>query len=143
MSIDVEQGEVDVDVVEELTSLYERLGELTAESVVAEAANPISPLHRYFEWDDTLAAREYRRTQARHLIRRVTIVVDDRRLRAFPFIPSARSFAPMREAMTNTDWMDEIVAEFLRSAQAFEARWKNHKHVADHYRRWLDSQKAS
>lgn len=140
---DDQHDEVDVAVVDELTALYERLGELTAESVVAEASRPDSPLHRYFEWDDTIAAREYRKVQARALIRRVTIVVDDRRLRAFPFIPSERTFAPIREAMANTDWMEEVVAEFLRQAQTFEARWKNHKYVADHYLRWLDSQKAS
>jgi hypothetical protein len=140
---DDQHDEVDVAVVDELTAMYERLGELTAESVVAEASRASSPLHRYFEWDDTVAAREYRRVQARALIRRVTVVVDDRRLRAFPFIPSERSFAPIRAAMANSDWMEEVIADFLRQAQVFEARWKNHKYVADHYLRWLDSQKAS
>lgn len=133
----------DIAIIDELTSLHNRLGELTAESVVAAAADPGSRLHRYFEWDDTVAAREYRKVQARFLIRRVTIVVDDRRLRAFPFIPSERSFAPLQQAMTNTDWMAEVVAEFQRAARTFEARWRNHKYVADHYTAWLESQKGS
>jgi hypothetical protein len=135
--------ELDVDVVEHLTGLYERLGELTAESVVAAASSPASPLHSFFEWDDSVAAREYRKVQARALIRRVTVVIDDRTLRAFPFIKSERSFAPIKAAMENVNWMEEIVAEFERAARSFESRWKNHKYVADHYARWLESQKAS
>jgi hypothetical protein len=135
--------ELDVDVVEHLTELYEQLGELTAESVVAAASSPASPLHSFFEWDDSAAAREYRKVQARALIRRVTVVIDDRTLRAFPFIKSERSFAPIKAAMENVNWMEEIVAEFERAARSFESRWKNHKYVADHYARWLESQKAS
>lgn len=135
--------ELDVDVVEHLTELYEQLGELTAESVVAAASSPASPLHGFFEWDDTIAAREYRKVQARALIRRVTVIIDDRTLRAFPFIKSERSFAPIKAAMANVNWMEEIVAEFERAARSFESRWKNHKYVADHYARWLEGQKTT
>jgi hypothetical protein len=48
-------------------------GLLTAESVVGAAADPASPLHLFFEWDDSAAAAEYRLFQARSLIRKVRV----------------------------------------------------------------------
>jgi hypothetical protein len=47
----------------------EHQGLLRPVDVVAEAVSPASPLHPYFEWDDTLAGHQYRLAQARHLIR--------------------------------------------------------------------------
>lgn len=44
-------------------------GKLTAQMVVDAAKNEKSPLHGYFEWDDTEAARKWRLHQARNLIR--------------------------------------------------------------------------
>jgi hypothetical protein len=43
--------------------------------VVEDAKDPSSPLHRYFEWDDTAAAQAYRIEQAEALIRRVRVWV--------------------------------------------------------------------
>ena len=48
-------------------------GTLDPTHVVEAAAPPEAPLHRYFEWDDTEAARQHRLNQARHLIRTVKI----------------------------------------------------------------------
>lgn len=55
-------------------------GRVTPEAVLSEAANPKSPLHDQFEWDDSKAAQAYRLDQARELIRsvRVDIKVDHR-----------------------------------------------------------------
>jgi exonuclease VII small subunit len=51
-------------------------GEITASSVVSEAAKKHSVLHGFFEWDDTVAGREFRLIQARKLIKRVNVVVE-------------------------------------------------------------------
>lgn len=50
-------------------------GELHPSDVVDAARAPGSPLHRFFTWDDSKAASEYRLWQARHLIARVRVVV--------------------------------------------------------------------
>lgn len=56
-------------------------GRLTPAAVVEDAMNEESPLHSYFEWDDNEAARKYRLTQARRLIRSVEVViVSDKRI---------------------------------------------------------------
>jgi hypothetical protein len=41
---------------------------ITAEMVLLAAKHPKSPLHSLFQWDDSLAAIEYRKEQARRLI---------------------------------------------------------------------------
>lgn len=52
-------------------------GRATPEAMVSNAADPQSPLHRYFEWDDKKCGRLYRLTQARHLIASVLVQSDD------------------------------------------------------------------
>lgn len=46
-------------------------------AVVEAARDPESPLHDYFEWDDTAAAERYRLVQARHLLARIRVVVTE------------------------------------------------------------------
>lgn len=50
-------------------------GYIDPEVVVEAAAHPDSPMHRYFTWDDTEAARRYRIAQAGQLVRRVTLTI--------------------------------------------------------------------
>lgn len=50
--------------------------QLTAATVVETAADPQSPIHPAFEWDDAVAGHEYRLQQARQLIRAVCVVVE-------------------------------------------------------------------
>lgn len=45
--------------------------ELTPAVIVADAKNPRSPLHKYFEWNDTDAAKKYRRVQVSTLTGRL------------------------------------------------------------------------
>lgn len=52
-------------------------GLLTAEDVLEAASHPDHPLHRYFEWDETEAAHQWRLMQARGLIRKVLVSEPD------------------------------------------------------------------
>lgn len=61
-------------VGEALLDIREDRGRLIAGEVVLDATAKDSPLHAYFEWNNTKAAAEYRLTQARHLIASVVIV---------------------------------------------------------------------
>lgn len=66
---------------EELDRLAKKgAGTLTPVSVVDAARSPESPLHRYFEWNDSLAAIAHRLDQARVLIRsvRVSVTVEEK-----------------------------------------------------------------
>jgi hypothetical protein len=50
-------------------------GRITPEALVQAAADENSPLHGYFEWNDTDAAAKYRLMQARTLIRSCSVIV--------------------------------------------------------------------
>lgn len=63
------------DVADRLEQLEQENGDIKPADVVNDARDPTSPLHDFFEWDDTAAADQYRLSQARLLIRRVKIQV--------------------------------------------------------------------
>jgi hypothetical protein len=80
------------DLRELLQGIYNDRGRLTPALVVEEARPDDSPLHDRFEWDNEVAGEEYRRHQARQLIRSVKVVYsttddgDDKKVRAFTAI---------------------------------------------------------
>lgn len=62
-------------IAAELEAIWESRARLTPEDVLDVATPKGSPLHRFFEWADSEAARKYRLDQARGLIRSVKIRV--------------------------------------------------------------------
>ena len=72
----LEVSGVPQEVARTIRDVYETTGGIDLESaVLAEAESPTSPLHGYFEWDESAAAANYRRIQAAHLIRRCKVGV--------------------------------------------------------------------
>jgi hypothetical protein len=74
--------------------LEENDGVLTVDAVLEAAQDETSPLHKHFTWDDSKAAQEYRRWQARSLIAKCRVVVESRpdtHVRAFVSLPSDRT----------------------------------------------------
>ncbi len=43
---------------------------LSPDEMVKSAKDPKNPLHKYFEWDPSKAARKYREYQAREILRK-------------------------------------------------------------------------
>jgi len=60
---------------EYLAALYEKHGRLTPTLVVKDAKRPNSILHDQFEWDDGIAAAQWREEQARVLIRSIQVTI--------------------------------------------------------------------
>ena len=61
---------------QQIGEAVERIGdEVTPDDVVEAARNTSSPLHRLFEWDDTLAAVRWRRQEARSVLNHLSVVV--------------------------------------------------------------------
>lgn len=52
-------------------------GVLTAGAVVEDARRANSPLHKQFEWDDSVAAQMHRLEQGRYIIRSIEVVYED------------------------------------------------------------------
>lgn len=103
-------------------------GRLSPEIVVQSARDPASPLHSRFEWDDTKAAEEHRRSQARTLIRSVRV---EFRTETFSFTAPAYIREPGlarvagyistgRLASDEDKAREAVVAEFSRASSALK-----------------------
>ena len=72
-------------LAEYLEDVRREHGVINTETVVESASSPESPLHKYFEWDDTVAAQKFREHQAGVLIRRVCLAKDNENDKIVPF----------------------------------------------------------
>ena len=113
-------------------------GELTPEDVLKDAANHNSPLHSFFEWSDTEAARHYRLHQARGLIRAVVAVYvqDDKpavRAKAYVHInePGAPHYRESGHAMSQKKTRDLVLQRAWREFQQWKARYKDLKEFSE------------
>ena len=93
-------------------------GILTTEAVLEDARQDTSPLHRHFQWDDTIAAENYRRWQARSLIAKCRITIEPRTestIRAFVSLPSDRGleggYRVMTTVLSEDDQREELVSD--------------------------------
>lgn len=62
----------------ELDRITAKHGVLIPKDVVDEARPDEAPLHPVFEWNDSVAAEEWRKEQARSLIREIVVIVDEK-----------------------------------------------------------------
>jgi hypothetical protein len=111
----------------------------TASDVVSAAKRKSSPLHRYFQWDDTRAAELYRLDQARYYLRHVEIVIvrenDEQQTRAWHQIEIKQDDATERVYMQSVNisldpsLQDQVIARALRELQGWKARYSEYNHV--------------
>ncbi len=124
------------DAVKELAEKHG--GIITPEILIDAAKRKSSPLHQFFEWDDTAAARQFRLIQAANLIRRIKVTVQTAaettiRIRAFANVrgdadsgdaDSAKGFyVPIQDALKNVDWRAQVIAQCKRDVQAFKQKY--------------------
>ncbi|WP_027991927.1 hypothetical protein [Sinorhizobium meliloti] len=109
-------------------------GELTPEDVLDDAKNNNSPLHSFFEWSDTEAARQYRLQQARGLIRAVVAIYvsDDKpAVRQKAYVHVAEAGAPhYREtthALSRAATRDLVLKRAWAELQAWRKRYADLK----------------
>ncbi len=108
---------------------------LTAETVLTEATNPRSPLHKYFNWDDASAAHQYRLEQARRLIRSIEVVIEDARgkqvpMRAYYSVKDAegtRGYEPMTFVFESPDLADQVIAEAVSQLEAWKVKYAKYQ----------------
>lgn len=107
-------------------------GELTPEDVLSDAKHNNSPLHSFFEWDDTAAAQQHRLQQARGLIRAVVAIYvqDDKpavRQKAYVHInePAAPHYREASHAMSMTKTRDMVLKQALSELIAWKRRYKD------------------
>jgi len=113
-------------------------GELTPEDVVSDARHDNSPLHSYFEWDDSAAAEQYRLKQARGLIRAVVAVYvsPDKpavRTKAFVHIneSGAQHYREAGHAMSVSKTRKMVLQQAFRELSAWRQRYKDLKEFSE------------
>jgi len=104
-------------------------GIIQPEVIVSIAVNPDSPLHRYFTWDDTEAARQFRLAQARNLVRRVLITRTPTPEPSFVNVTIQRTdgtirrgYVETKRAVVEPDLYVQIVADARRGLIAYRNR---------------------
>lgn len=118
-------------VVREMERIERRDGVITADAVLQSATPSSSPLHEYFEWNNTEAAKKYRLWQARMLIRSVSVVYEEdgtgRYNRGFVNLSvvteegASRGYIGIARAMNDT----ELRAQLLEQARQEAVDWRN------------------
>ena len=113
-------------------------GELTPQDVLDDAKSHNSPLHTFFEWDDTAAAEQYRLHQARGLIRSVVAVyVDDvrpaQRMKAFVHVPEpgAPHYRDTSHALSQEKTRDLVLKRAWRELVQWKNKYKDLSEFAD------------
>jgi len=121
-----------------LNKLETKHGNLTPDLVIKEAKAKKSPIHDYFDWNDTSAARKHRKWQARQLISTIKVeyIHDDRTITTKQFhnvtIERGESaYVSLQVAMTNIDYREQIINTALKEVKAWRARYKEYKELGD------------
>lgn len=131
-------------VGQQLERIAKTSGGLTARCVVEDARSKRSPLHPFFEWDDSAAAEKYRQRQARHLIQAVEVTYEN-----VPGKPTApfRAFvnlehksgqeSPYRitvEVLSDIKLRGELLGQALAEAKSWQRRYERLDELADVFR---------
>jgi len=110
----------------------EREGRLSARSLL-EVSRPVSaPLHREFEWDDAVAAEQFRESQARHIINCLIVEApeDTTPTRAFFQIePSGNTYTSLTAIIRSPDKYQLMLAQAKSELQAFAKKYDSLKEL--------------
>jgi hypothetical protein len=121
-----------------MLAIYDKHGTVTPQLVVEEATPSGSPIHHYFEWNDDIAADQYRLTQAGALIRSCRVNVksstgDEMEIRQFVsirspsspsnYVPVAAVIDPISQRLV-LDSMQRDIGHLITRYGHLEAFWK-------------------
>ena len=124
-------------VGKELERIQKSAGELTPETVVKKATPKDSLLHPCFEWDNTVAAKQYRISQARYMLRSIEVVVeksDDSdetlEIRAFHNVNNDEDesiYVTLQQARDNPVYWEQIKEKALAEINLWKQKYKDIK----------------
>lgn len=109
----------------ELERIRNEHGTLTAEIIVEESRNEKAVLHGIFEWNDTLAAENYRKSQAQALLRNIDyeIVTTEITTRGRFYVntyteetPDKRTYIPIDDAIKDKVAYKDLLEQAKRDA---------------------------
>ena len=115
--------------------LSESDGGLTPQRLVDVSRDKDHPLHKEFEWDDSLAAEMYRKSQAAKLIRDIVIVREDgdtHKDRQFVITNQREgSYVRLDVALSNEDWKGNLLKQAKNDMVSFIAKYRRLQELTD------------
>jgi len=105
-------------------------GRLNPKAIVDAARSNRHVLHKHFEWDDGLAAEQYRLVQARDIVASIHIEHEETEngvARAFLSIrdKDGVSYRTLDEVIGSADLQSKVLASAERDLLAFESRYRS------------------
>jgi len=106
----------------------EKKGGLTSKRLLDVSRDESAPLHNEFEWDDSIAAENFRESQAAYIIRHIVIKKDgdDKpSVRAFLNITGeTREYRSLDIILNTPDLKEQLLIRAKRDMEAFIARYE-------------------
>lgn len=109
-------------------------GALLVDDVLNAARDPNCILHKHFQWDDTKAAESYRKIQARQLIQKCTVTIEqapDVQVRAFVSLSTDQLKGGGYRMTVDVLSDDDLKAQLMHDMRVAVAKWKKQIHVLD------------
>jgi len=118
-------------VYQEFERLKRRQGNsLTPETVLESARSARSPLHHYFDWNNTSAAEKWRLRQSRQLIQEVNVIISyedrpDIRTRAIVSVvkPSGKTLEAIEDVMGDEEYQQQLLSQALAELNIFRRKY--------------------
>jgi len=118
------------EIGEYIFNLKDNKGEITPLDVVNSARSKSSILNKYFDWDDTEAAKQWRLQQARNIMNHIieVIVIDDGKntevkVKAYYSINAVNNktaYVPLAVMLSNKDYKKEVLLKALNIIEDLE-----------------------
>lgn len=109
-------------------------GVVDPKTLVAAARPTKSPIHRYFEWNNTRAAEKYRLWQARNILLSIEVIINEKEsVRAYHNIFMAnddRTYVSLDRARQSEDLWEQIIHNAMREALAWNSRYETYKELS-------------
>lgn len=118
-----------------IQDLIEENDGLLEPALIVKDAEPVdSPLHSEFEWDDSVAAKEWREHTARNIVAAIVVVQEQPERKVLP----VRAFVNVREdrgrgytttarAVSDEELFSQIVDDVIASIRSFEYKLRAFK----------------
>lgn len=108
---------------------------VTAETILRDARNKSTPYHDWFNWNDTEAAEEYRKAQARQLLSSIVelrIIHEEEEpieVRCFVNVideKGEKGYVETDYAMSKPLLVSQVIQQALREAQSWRRRYREY-----------------
>ena len=111
----------------EIEELHQTFGYVTPEVLVEAARDPESAMHAYFDWDDDIAAKKWRKQQSRYILSSIRVVRNgDPKPRVMnvsvKLVEGGRAYQKTVVAVKDKTLWDQVMEETRNKLRAVQQR---------------------